>query len=229
MGRRGLALVSWGSIVVCVFIIIVAVGVGLQTQSWLTFLGFMAIAVVVALFAGWFDKKANPRYVAITRERVEIDVPGKGRVLILDQRQFGGCSDTRSAPQPARPCRFLDSTGDGWLDGGVVPSARRQARSYLCAARDLRAGLCCGVVLLQPRPHAAVHTRSIEDPTFAPPEAVAGLAVVAVSVIVLPAARLRACWRFASADGLSGACLVRLRHIELLGKPAKQRICGSDR
>ena len=95
MGRRGLALlVSWGSIVVCVFIIVVALGVGLQTQSWLTFLGFMAIAVVVALFAGWFDKKANPRYVAITRERVEIDVPGKGRVLILDQRQLGGCSDT---------------------------------------------------------------------------------------------------------------------------------------
>lgn len=87
-------LVSWGSIAVCVFIIIVGVGVGLQTQSWLTFLGFMAVAVVVALFAGWFDKKANPRYVAFTSERVEIDVPGKGRVLILDQRQFGGCIDT---------------------------------------------------------------------------------------------------------------------------------------
>ena len=95
MGRRGLAfLVSWGSIVVCVFTIIVGVGVGLQTKSWITFLGFMAFAVVVALFAGWFDKKANPRYVAFTSERVEIDVPGKGRVLILDLRQFGDCSDT---------------------------------------------------------------------------------------------------------------------------------------
>ena len=46
----------------------------------------------------------------------------------------------------------------------MVPSARRQARSYLCAARDLRAGLCCGVVPLQPRPDAAIHTWSIEGP-----------------------------------------------------------------
>ena len=42
----------------------------------------------------------------------------------------------------------------------MVPSAKHQARIYLRAARDLCAGLCCGVVPLQPRPHAAVHTRS---------------------------------------------------------------------
>ena len=45
----------------------------------------------------------------------------------------------------------------------MVPSAKHRARqSYLRCAGDLRAGLCCGVVSLQPRPHAAVHTGSID-------------------------------------------------------------------
>ena len=93
MRRRSWAgLISWASIVVCIFIIIIAIGLGLQTKSWITFLGIMAIAAIVAFLSGWFDKKANPRYVAFTKERVEIDVPAKGRVLILDKRQL---EDTR--------------------------------------------------------------------------------------------------------------------------------------
>jgi ribosomal protein L40E len=87
--RRGWAgVISWASIVVCVFVIIIAIGVGLQTRSWVTFVGLMAIAATVAFFSGWFDKKANPRYVTFTRDLVEIDVPGKGRLLVVDKRQF---------------------------------------------------------------------------------------------------------------------------------------------
>jgi ribosomal protein L40E len=87
MSRHGLAgLVSWGSIVVCVFIFFIAVAVAMETKSWLAFLGVMAIAAIIAAFAGWFDKKANPRYVAFTKKRVEIDVPGKGRVVVIEKR-----------------------------------------------------------------------------------------------------------------------------------------------
>ena len=78
----------------------------------------------------------------------------------------------------------------GWMAAWSLQRGTRRAVIYVLLA--IRAGLCCGVVLLQPRPHAAVHTRSIEDPTFAPPEAVAGLAVVASGNRV---ARQRACVR----------------------------------
>jgi len=87
MRRRALAgLISWASIVVCIFIIIIAVAVAFSVNSWWGFLGVMAIGVAIALGAGQFDKRVNPRYVAFTKERVEIDVPGKGRVLVLDER-----------------------------------------------------------------------------------------------------------------------------------------------
>ena len=99
MRRRGLAgLISWASIVLCIFIIIISVAVGLETKSWIAFLGVMGIAATVAFFSGWFDKKVNPQYVAFTRDRVEIDVPGKGRILILDKRQF---EDGRLLDDPA--------------------------------------------------------------------------------------------------------------------------------
>ena len=52
----------------------------------------------------------------------------------------------------------------GWVAAGS-PSAKHQAlprHSDLRGPGDLRAGLRCGVVPLQPRPHAAVHTRSID-------------------------------------------------------------------
>lgn len=85
MAKRSWAgVISWVSIIICIFIIISAAGFALQEQSWLTFLIPMAIVVAIATFTGWFDKKANPRYAAFTKERVEIDVPGKGRVLLLD-------------------------------------------------------------------------------------------------------------------------------------------------
>lgn len=84
--------------------------------------------------------------------------------FISDWLNVGGYSDTRSTPKPDRPCRLLDSTGSGWMDGGRVSSATDQARPLhidLRGAGNLRGGLCGGVVLLQPRPHAAIHTRSI--------------------------------------------------------------------
>jgi ribosomal protein L40E len=82
--RSWAGVVSWVSIILCIFIFISAAGFALQEQSWMTFLISMAIVIAIAAFAGWFDKKANPRYAAFTKERVEIDVPGQGRILILD-------------------------------------------------------------------------------------------------------------------------------------------------
>lgn len=58
----------------------------------------------------------------------------------------------------------MDSTGGRWLGRGRVPSARHQARVDLRAAGGLRAGLRGGLVPLQSRSHAAVHTRSNDGP-----------------------------------------------------------------
>ena len=47
------------------------------------------------------------------------------------------------------------------MGSGGIPAAKHQAQprqSDLRSAGDFRAGLCCGVVPLQPRPHAAVAT-----------------------------------------------------------------------
>ena len=83
--RRSVArIISWLSTIVCIFLIFVAIGVAAGLESWLVFLGVTGLIVLVAYLAGRYDKKVNPRYTQFTKEQVEIDVPGRGRVVVFD-------------------------------------------------------------------------------------------------------------------------------------------------
>jgi len=77
--------VSWLSIIVCIFLIFVAVGLGISLKSWLVFLVISGFIAAIAYLSGRYDRSVNPRYTQFTKERVEIDVPGRGRILVFDR------------------------------------------------------------------------------------------------------------------------------------------------
>jgi hypothetical protein len=84
--RRSLAgAVSWLSIIACIFLIFPTIGFAIEAKSWLVFFGGCGVIAAIAYLAGRHDRKANPRYTQFTKERVEIDVPGRGRVVVLDR------------------------------------------------------------------------------------------------------------------------------------------------
>lgn len=78
--------VSWFSIIACVFLLFPAVALAVQFKSGLVFLGACGVIATIAYLAGPFERRANPRYTEFTKRRVEIDVPGQGRILVFDQR-----------------------------------------------------------------------------------------------------------------------------------------------
>jgi hypothetical protein len=77
--------VSWLSIIVCIFLIFVAVGLGISLRSWLVFLVISGFIAAIAYLSGRYDRSVNPRYTQFTKDRVEIDVPGSGRILVFDR------------------------------------------------------------------------------------------------------------------------------------------------
>ena len=77
--------VSWLSIIVCIFLLFPMIALAVQFNSGWVFLGGFAVIAAIAYVAGRFDRKANPRYTQFTKARVEIDVPGQGRILVFDQ------------------------------------------------------------------------------------------------------------------------------------------------
>lgn len=84
--KRSLAgVVSWLSIIACIFLIFVAIGFGIAFNSFLVFLGVCGLIAATAYFAGRYDRSVNPRYTQFTKQRVEIDVPGRGRVVVWDR------------------------------------------------------------------------------------------------------------------------------------------------
>ncbi len=62
-----------------------AVGLGIFLKSWIVFLVISGFIAAIAYLAGRYDRSVNPRYTQFTKERVEIHVPGRGRVLVLDR------------------------------------------------------------------------------------------------------------------------------------------------
>ena len=77
--------VSWLSIIVCIFLMFFAVGLGIFLKSWIVFLVISGFIATIAYLAGRYDRSVNPRYTQFTKERVEIHVPGRGRILVLDR------------------------------------------------------------------------------------------------------------------------------------------------
>lgn len=61
------------------------IGLAVALNSGFVFLGGFGVIATIAYLAGRFDRKANPRYTQFTKTRVEIDVPGQGRIVVLDQ------------------------------------------------------------------------------------------------------------------------------------------------
>src|SRR4051812_37745195 len=73
-----------------------------------------------------------------------------------------------------------------WAGGGRVRSSKHHScppRADVRWADHLRPRVVCGLVSLPAPPHAAVPGAS-HDPTYAPPEAVARLAVVATALVL---------------------------------------------
>jgi ribosomal protein L40E len=100
--RRSVAgVVSWLSIIICIFLMIIACAVGVELNSFLAFVGVCAVIVGIAFAAGRYDASVNPKYTQFTKKRVEIDVPGRGRVVVLDW--------TLPIPPPPPPPTFPDN------------------------------------------------------------------------------------------------------------------------
>ena len=76
--------VSWLSIIVCIFLLFPMFALAVALNSGWVFLGGFVTIAAIAYLAGRFDRKVNPRYTQFTKSRVEIDVPGQGRILVLD-------------------------------------------------------------------------------------------------------------------------------------------------
>src|SRR5438105_15745322 len=75
--RRSLApVVSWLSIIACIFLLFPTIGFAIGNKSWLVFLGGSGLIATIAYLAGRYDRSVNPRYIQFTKERVEIEVPG---------------------------------------------------------------------------------------------------------------------------------------------------------
>jgi ribosomal protein L40E len=89
--------VSWLSIIACIFLLFPVVGLAIQFQSGFVFLAGCGVIATIAYLAGWYDRKANPRYTQFTKARVEIDVPGQGRILVFDQTASIGWAGHSSA------------------------------------------------------------------------------------------------------------------------------------
>jgi hypothetical protein len=77
--------VSWLSIIACIFLIFPAIGLAISLESWLFFLGGCGLIAAIAYLAGRYERSVNPRFIQFTKQRVEIDVPGQGRVLVFDR------------------------------------------------------------------------------------------------------------------------------------------------
>ena len=84
--RRSLApVVSWLSIIACIFLLFPTIGFAIGNKSWLVFLGGSGLIATIAYLAGRYDRSVNPRYIQFTKERVEIEVPGRGRLVVFDR------------------------------------------------------------------------------------------------------------------------------------------------
>ena len=85
--RRTLAApVSLLSTIVCTTLFFVAVIAGMATKSWIVFGLGIGVTATIAYLSGRFDERAMPSFPIYTRDVVEMDIPGKGRFTLFDNR-----------------------------------------------------------------------------------------------------------------------------------------------
>lgn len=83
--RTNAGLVSWLAIIVCIFLIFSGIGFAIMLKSWLIFFAISGLIAAIAYLAGRYDRGVNPRYLEFTKERVVIDAPGRGRIVVFDR------------------------------------------------------------------------------------------------------------------------------------------------
>jgi hypothetical protein len=91
--RTNAGLVSWLAIIACIFVLISGVGCAIQNKSLIVFIVVTAVILAIAFLAGRFDRSANPRYTRFTKERVEIDAPGQGLIVVYDRANQQGAKN----------------------------------------------------------------------------------------------------------------------------------------
>lgn len=69
--------------VLCVITMIAAIAIGLSNNSWLQFVLLSALAGALITGGSLFRRRAFPHYTVLTQHKVEIDVPGNGRVVVF--------------------------------------------------------------------------------------------------------------------------------------------------
>lgn len=67
----------------CVATVMAAVAIGIANNSWLQFTALSALAGVAVTAGSLLKRRAAPRYTTLTQQRVEIEVPGRGRVVVF--------------------------------------------------------------------------------------------------------------------------------------------------
>ena len=67
----------------CVVAFIAAIALGLANRSWLQFAVLSAFAGVVYMGGSLLKRRVYPRYAVLTLQQVEIEVPGRGRVIVF--------------------------------------------------------------------------------------------------------------------------------------------------
>jgi hypothetical protein len=77
------SIVGAAGLIASVVVALIAVTLGIANDSWLQAVAILSLAIAVGLAASAFRRRAFPRYSTLTREKVEVEIPGKGRVLIF--------------------------------------------------------------------------------------------------------------------------------------------------
>ena len=82
--KRTLApVVSLGSLVLAVIAFFGGIIIGIGAKSWLVGIVGVLAAVGIAVFAGWYDRSANPKYVKVDAKNVIINDPTLGHVVLV--------------------------------------------------------------------------------------------------------------------------------------------------
>lgn len=78
----------WSAVfMVCAFFVILAlmcmgIAIAVDQKSWLIGIAFSVVALGIGVVAIKIDKRANPVFPVFTKERLEVQVPNRGRWLL---------------------------------------------------------------------------------------------------------------------------------------------------
>jgi hypothetical protein len=81
--QKGATILYYSSFAFCVVVLIVAIALGFANRSWLQFAALSVLAGVVLMGGSLLKRREYPRFTVLTTQQVEIEVPGRGRVVVF--------------------------------------------------------------------------------------------------------------------------------------------------